>query len=132
MCRARPASTGRKSSPRRKVAPADDLPHRSAASNAFPALVIRMAATRCGACAARSGDARRGAARHALGNEFSESSMEAAQDSGNPLQAWSEHIASLVEDLGKHVVAVHVGRHETVTGVAWRSGVIVTVAHALP
>jgi len=61
-----------------------------------------------------------------------ELSMEAAQDSGNPLQAWSEQIASLVEILGRHVVAVHVGRHETVSGVLWRPGIVVTVAHALP
>jgi S1-C subfamily serine protease len=58
--------------------------------------------------------------------------METTQDSGNPLQAWSERIANLVETLGRHVVAVHVGRHETVSGVLWRAGVVVTVAHALP
>lgn len=58
--------------------------------------------------------------------------MEAAQDGGSPLQAWSEQIADLVERLGRHVVAVHVGRHDTVTGVLWRAGTVVTVAHALP
>jgi S1-C subfamily serine protease len=51
---------------------------------------------------------------------------------GNPLQAWSDQIANLVEALGRHVVAVHVGRHETVSGVLWRAGTVVTVAHALP
>jgi S1-C subfamily serine protease len=61
-----------------------------------------------------------------------EFSMEAAQDGGNPLQAWSDRIADLVEAIGRHVVAVHVGRHETVTGVIWRAGTVVTVAHALP
>jgi serine protease Do len=58
--------------------------------------------------------------------------MEATQDSGNPLHTWSERIADLVESLGRHVVAVHVGRHETVTGLIWRAGTVVTVAHALP
>jgi len=50
----------------------------------------------------------------------------------NPLQQLSEHLAGLVESVGRHVVAVHVGRHETVSGVCWRDGVVVTVAHALP
>jgi len=63
--------------------------------------------------------------------------QEREQDSpggtnGNPLAAWSDQIAALVETLGRHVVAVHVGRHETVTGVLWRDGVVLTVAHALP
>jgi S1-C subfamily serine protease len=49
----------------------------------------------------------------------------------NPLLAFSDRIADLVETLGRHVVAVHVGRHETVSGVVWRDGAIVTVAHAL-
>lgn len=51
---------------------------------------------------------------------------------GNPLQAWSDRIAALVEAIGRHVVAVHVGRHETVSGVLWRDGAVITVAHALP
>jgi S1-C subfamily serine protease len=50
----------------------------------------------------------------------------------NPLQAWSDRVADLVEALGRHVVAVHVGRHETASGVAWRADTVVTVAHALP
>ena len=58
--------------------------------------------------------------------------MQDTQEAGNPLQAWSDQIAALVETLGRHVVAVHVGRRETVTGVVWRNGVIATVAHALP
>jgi serine protease Do len=58
--------------------------------------------------------------------------MEAAQTGANPLQDWSEQIADLAESLGRHVVAVHVGRHETVTGLLWRAGAVVTVAHALP
>jgi len=53
-------------------------------------------------------------------------------DAGNPLQAWSDQIANLVEALGKQVFAIQVGRHETVTAVAWRPGILVTVAHALP
>jgi S1-C subfamily serine protease len=65
-------------------------------------------------------------------NEFLELMMEAASNGGNPLHAWSEQIASLVETLGRHVVAVHVGRHETVSGLIVRPGVVVTVAHALP
>lgn len=52
-------------------------------------------------------------------------------DAGNPLQQISEQLADLVESLARHVVAVHVGRHETVSGVCWRPGTIVTVAHAL-
>ena len=76
---------------------------------------------------------RGGAARGTLAvNLFLESMMEAAQGGGNPLQAWSEQIAGLVETIGRHVVAVHVGRHETVSGVLWRAGTVVTVAHALP
>src|SRR5215510_394951 len=82
--------------------------------------------------AARSGDARKRIPRHATGNVFLESRMEAAQTDGNPLQAWSEQIADLVERLGRHVIAVQVGRHETVSGVLWRAGIVVTVAHALP
>lgn len=58
--------------------------------------------------------------------------MEEVNETGNPLQAWSEQIAGLVETLGRHVVAVHVGRHETVSGVISRTGTVVTVAHALP
>lgn len=50
----------------------------------------------------------------------------------NPLQAWSDGIAELAETVGRHVVAVHVGRHETTSGVLWRAGTVVTVAHALP
>jgi S1-C subfamily serine protease len=49
----------------------------------------------------------------------------------NPLLAFSDRIADLVETIGRHVVAVHVGRHETVSGVVWRDGAVVTVAHAL-
>ncbi len=58
--------------------------------------------------------------------------QDQSSDAGNPLQAWSDRIAGQVETLGRHVVAVHVGRHETVSGVGWRNGVVVTVAHALP
>jgi S1-C subfamily serine protease len=65
-------------------------------------------------------------------NVFLEFMMDEAQDNGNPLQAWSEKIANLAESLGRHVVAVHIGRHETVSGVVVRSGNVVTVAHALP
>jgi S1-C subfamily serine protease len=49
----------------------------------------------------------------------------------NPLAAFSEQVADLVDAVGLHVVAVHVGRHESVSGVGWRPGLVVTVAHAL-
>jgi S1-C subfamily serine protease len=49
----------------------------------------------------------------------------------NPLAALSEQVADLVDAVGRHVVAVHVARHESVSGVGWRAGLVVTVAHAL-
>ncbi|HEU0202056.1 MAG TPA: trypsin-like peptidase domain-containing protein [Burkholderiaceae bacterium] len=51
--------------------------------------------------------------------------------SSDPLLAFSNQIAALVEAAAGYVVAVHAGRHESVSGTSWRSGVIVTVAHAL-
>src|SRR5258706_2275800 len=47
------------------------------------------------------------------------------------LSAWSNQLAALVEQVAASVVAIHVGRQESVTGTVWRAGVIVTAAHAL-
>jgi S1-C subfamily serine protease len=49
----------------------------------------------------------------------------------NLLAAFTEQMAAPIEALGRHVVAVQVGRHECVSGTLWRAGTIVTVAHAL-
>jgi len=43
----------------------------------------------------------------------------------------SEALADAVEHVGRSVVAVHAGRHGSASGVLWRSGVVVTVAHAI-
>ncbi len=57
--------------------------------------------------------------------------MEASTFSGNPLQALSDNLASIVEHVGQRVVAVH-GRHRIPSsGVIWRHGVVVTAAHTL-
>ncbi len=47
------------------------------------------------------------------------------------LTAWSDQLAALAEHTAASVVAVHVGRHESVSGTLWRPNVIVTAAHAL-
>jgi len=49
----------------------------------------------------------------------------------NPLIALSNELASLAERAGKDVVAVHGRPRVSSSGVVWRSGVIVTVEHAL-
>jgi len=43
----------------------------------------------------------------------------------------SEALADAVEHVGRSVVAVHASRHGCASGVLWRSGVVVTVAHAI-
>ncbi len=47
------------------------------------------------------------------------------------LSTWSNQLAALVEQVAASVVAIHVGRRESVVGTVWRDGVIVTAAHAL-
>jgi len=43
----------------------------------------------------------------------------------------SEGLADAVEHVGRSVVAIHASRHGSASGVLWRSGVVVTVAHAI-
>src|SRR5215469_9048105 len=50
-------------------------------------------------------------------------------DSTNPLAAFSDHTAQLVERVGHSVVAVHGGSRAS--GIHWRSGVIVTAEETL-
>jgi S1-C subfamily serine protease len=47
------------------------------------------------------------------------------------LAAWSDQLAGLAEYASASVVAVHLGRHESVSGTLWRPNAIVTAAHAL-
>jgi S1-C subfamily serine protease len=49
----------------------------------------------------------------------------------NPLVAFSEHAAQLVERTGSGVVAVHGGGRRSSSGIHWRSGVIVTAEEVL-
>ena len=50
---------------------------------------------------------------------------------GSPLLAFSEHAAELVERAAGSIVAVHGGGHQPLSGIHWRSGVIVTAEEAL-
>jgi S1-C subfamily serine protease len=50
---------------------------------------------------------------------------------GSPLLAFSEHAAELVERAAGSIVAVHGGGHRPLSGIHWRSGVIVTAEEAL-
>jgi serine protease Do len=43
----------------------------------------------------------------------------------------SEALADAVEHVGRSVVAIKASRHGSASGVLWRSGVVVTVAHAI-
>src|SRR5215813_3774714 len=43
----------------------------------------------------------------------------------------SEALADAVEHVGRSVVAIHASRHGAASGVLWRSGVVVTVAHTI-
>src|SRR5262245_33466521 len=50
---------------------------------------------------------------------------------GSPLLAFSEHAAELVERAAGSIVAVHGRGHRPLSGIHWRSGVIVTAEEAL-
>jgi S1-C subfamily serine protease len=49
----------------------------------------------------------------------------------NPLVAFSEHAAQLVERTGSGIVAVHGGGRRSSSGIHWRSGVVVTAEEVL-
>jgi len=49
----------------------------------------------------------------------------------NPLIAFSDHAAQLVERVGSSLAAVHGGRRSSSSGIHWRSGIIVTAEEAL-
>ena len=49
----------------------------------------------------------------------------------NPLVAFSDHAAQLVERAGSSIVAVHGGSRGSSSGIHWRSGVIVTAEEVL-
>ena len=50
---------------------------------------------------------------------------------GSPLLAFSEHAAELVERAAGSIIAVLGGEHRPLSGIHWRSGVIVTAEEAL-
>ena len=52
-------------------------------------------------------------------------------ESTNPLVAFSDHTAQLVERTGSSIVAVHGGGRKSSSGIHWRSGVIVTAEEVL-
>ena len=52
-------------------------------------------------------------------------------ESINPLVAFSDHAAQLVERTGSSIVAVHGGGQGSSSGIHWRSGVIVTAEEVL-
>ena len=52
-------------------------------------------------------------------------------ESINPLVAFSDHAAQLVERAGSSIVAVHGGSRGSSSGIHWRSGVIVTAEEVL-
>ena len=49
----------------------------------------------------------------------------------DPLVAFSDHAAQLVERTGSSIVAVHGGGRGSSSGIHWRSGVIVTAEEVL-
>ena len=49
----------------------------------------------------------------------------------NPLVAFSDHVAQLVEHTASSIVAVHGGSRVSSSGIHWRSGVIVTAEEVL-
>jgi len=55
----------------------------------------------------------------------------AMAESTNPLVAFSDHTAQLVERAAGSVVAVHGGGRWSASGIHWRSGVVVTAEEAL-
>ena len=52
-------------------------------------------------------------------------------ESTNPLVAFSDHAAQIVERAAAGVVAVHGGGRRSVSGIHWRSGIIVTAEEVL-
>jgi S1-C subfamily serine protease len=52
-------------------------------------------------------------------------------ESTNPLVAFSDHTAELVERVAGSIVAVHGGGRRSSSGIHWRSGIIVTAEEAL-
>ena len=52
-------------------------------------------------------------------------------ESTNPLVAFSDQAAQLVERTGSSIVAVHGGGRRSSSGIHWRSGVIVTAEEVL-
>src|SRR5690348_3535137 len=52
-------------------------------------------------------------------------------DLENPLLAFSDRVAALVEGVAASVVTVHGGARGTTSGIHWRSGVVVTAEEAL-
>jgi S1-C subfamily serine protease len=57
--------------------------------------------------------------------------METISESSNTLQSLSQALARVVEQVSTAVVAINARRHSSSSGVCWRDGVIVTVAHTL-
>ena len=52
-------------------------------------------------------------------------------ESSNPLVAFSDHAAQLVERTARSIVAVHGGGRGSSSGIHWRSGVIITAEEVL-
>jgi S1-C subfamily serine protease len=52
-------------------------------------------------------------------------------DLDNPLSAFSDRVAALVEAVAASIVTVHGGGRRTSSGIHWRSGVVVTAEEAL-
>jgi hypothetical protein len=52
-------------------------------------------------------------------------------EADNPLAAWSDRTAQIVELAASSIVAVHGGSRLSSSGVHWRSGVIVTAEERL-
>jgi S1-C subfamily serine protease len=57
--------------------------------------------------------------------------METISESSNTLKSLSQALARVVEQVSTAVVAINARRHSSSSGVCWRDGVIVTVAHTL-
>src|SRR6266700_4907736 len=51
--------------------------------------------------------------------------------STDPLVAFSDHAADLVERVSKSVVGVHGGARRSISGILWRPGVVVTAEESL-
>jgi S1-C subfamily serine protease len=57
--------------------------------------------------------------------------MAAVDTNIHVLNQASDALADAVEYVARGVVAIHASRHGSASGVLWRSGVVVTVAHAI-